>query len=300
MPRALILLGVVLLTGLSAPARAQLSPPPGVLKLPPKSSAASAPSPDTVVAPAPAPVGAVQQDAPLLIPRITAKPAHKSADKPAEKPAEKAAEKPAAKPVDKAARGKSAPVIQAPSNVHAQPATGNGTVPSSAAVTVPPVAAPAPAAAVAPTVRPPESKGTVTGNPLPRWAALRSDDVNLRIGPGTRYPIQWQYHRRDLPVQILRENDVWRLIRDQDGVEGWVHQATLVGHRGFAVKADATLRRAAADAAPAVAYLRPGVVGRLRSCEAGAAWCEVQVSDYRGFLRRDQFYGSDPGEAVGN
>jgi SH3-like domain-containing protein len=95
--------------------------------------------------------------------------------------------------------------------------------------------------------------------------------------------------------------DVWRLIEDQDGVKGWVHQATLIGRRGFVVKGgDAVLRAAASETAAAVAVLKSGVIGRILSCEAGATWCEVQVADYRGWLMRAQFWGSDPGEAVGN
>lgn len=79
------------------------------------------------------------------------------------------------------------------------------------------------------------TKGSNTGLPLPRFAALRADDVNMRAGPGQRYPIQWVYHRRGLPVQIEREFDVWRLVEDSDGVKGWVHQATLIGSRDFVV-----------------------------------------------------------------
>ena len=89
---------------------------------------------------------------------------------------------------------------------------------------------------------------------LPRFASLRSDDVNMRAGPGTRYRIDWVYKRRDLPVEIEREFDVWRWVRDADGIQGWVHQATLMGRRNFIVqKGDATLRSEANDAASAVA-----------------------------------------------
>ena len=111
-----------------------------------------------------------------------------------------------------------------------------------------PSATPAPPPPPAPTepAKPPEAetKGSATGLPLPRFAALRSDEVNLRAGPGTRYPIDWVYKRRDLPVEILREFEVWRLIQDPDGIKGWVHQATLTGRRAFIVTGgDATLRR---------------------------------------------------------
>jgi SH3-like domain-containing protein len=134
---------------------------------------------------------------------------------------------------------------------------------------------------------------------LPRFVSLRSDDVNMRAGPGTKYPINWVYKRRDLPVEIEREFDVWRWVRDADGIQGWVHQATLMGRRDFIVqKTDATLRAEASDTASAVAILKPGVIGRIRSCAAGSAWCEVQTGSYRGFLRRAQFWGVFPDEAV--
>ena len=137
--------------------------------------------------------------------------------------------------------------------------------------------------------------------PLPRYASLRSDEVNLRTGPGVRYPIDWVYKRRDLPVQIEREFEVWRLVRDQDGVKGWVHQATLTGRRSFVVTgAERVLRRDGSETASAVARLQPGVVGRIRNCEAASEWCQLQVGDYKGWLKREEFWGVLPHEAVTN
>ena len=123
--------------------------------------------------------------------------------------------------------------------------------------------------------------------------------MNLRSGPGLRYPIEWVYKRRDLPVEIQREFEVWRLVADQEGVKGWVHQATLVGRRTFiTIGAERMIRASARDNAAPVARLKPGVIGRLRSCEANADWCQVQVGEYRGWLKREAFWGSYPGEAV--
>lgn len=172
---------------------------------------------------------------------------------------------------------------------------------------VPPIP---PAAATPPSTTPPavppkppeesdNTKGSSTGLPIPRFVSLRSDEVNLRAGPGTRYPIEWVYKRRGLPVEILREFDVWRLVEDPDGTKGWVHQATLTGRRSFMITgADATLRREPQDDAAAVAILKVGVVGHLRSCTAKSDWCQVQAGDYRGYLRRNQFWGTLPDEAV--
>jgi SH3-like domain-containing protein len=145
------------------------------------------------------------------------------------------------------------------------------------------------------------NKGSNSGLPIPRFVSLRSAEVNLRSGPGERYQIDWVYQRRDLPVEIEREFDIWRLIRDADGVRGWVQEVMVMGRRSFEVTgADRTLRSDADDTSRAVAILKVGVVGRLRACAAKADWCQVQVGDYRGWLRRDEFWGTLPGEPVGN
>ncbi|MFM7691634.1 MAG: SH3 domain-containing protein, partial [Alphaproteobacteria bacterium] len=165
-------------------------------------------------------------------------------------------------------------------------------------------AAKPPEAATAP-APPPErapTTGSVTGLPLPRFAALRSDEVNMRSGPGTRFPIEWTYQRRELPVEIVREFELWRRIRDPEGTEGWVHQSTLMGRRSFVVRgapgSEVMLRRRAEDQAQPVARLRPGVVGRLRACEPSSAWCEAQIGEFRGHIRRADIWGVGPNEEV--
>jgi SH3-like domain-containing protein len=121
----------------------------------------------------------------------------------------------------------------------------------------------------------------------------------MRAGPGTRYPTEWTYRRRDLPVEIVREFELWRRIRDMEGTEGWVHQSNLTGRRTFIVTGhERVLRRRAEESANVVARLKPGVLGRIRACAAGSAWCEVQVGDYRGWLRRNEFFGVTADEEV--
>nr|WP_270934355.1 SH3 domain-containing protein [Roseomonas sp. MO-31] len=143
----------------------------------------------------------------------------------------------------------------------------------------------------------------MSGLPLPRFASLRSDQVNMRVGPNTTFPIEWTFQRRDLPVQIIGEFQVWRRIRDVDGAEGWVHQSTLAGRRTVLVRPPAnapetTLRRRPEEGASAVARLRGGVIARIRECEAASTWCEVQVAGHRGYLRRAEVWGVGAEEEI--
>src|SRR3954469_25672361 len=67
--------------------------------------------------------------------------------------------------------------------------------------------------------------------PLPRYAAFKSNEVNLRAGPGENYPKQWVYQRAGMPVEIFEEWDTWRRIRDYQGVTGWVSVNLLTSKR---------------------------------------------------------------------
>ena len=72
---------------------------------------------------------------------------------------------------------------------------------------------------------------SASGLPLPRFATTRSNPINVRVGPGTRYDMAWKYLKPGIPVEIVQEFDTWRKIRDLDGSEGWVHQNLLSGAR---------------------------------------------------------------------
>jgi SH3-like domain-containing protein len=142
--------------------------------------------------------------------------------------------------------------------------------------------------------------GRYTGQPLPRFAALRSDPVNLRRGPGKRYPIKWVLHRRFLPVEIMREFQAWRFVRIPDGTQGWVHRALLVSRRRFMVRTVTTaLREAPRGDSRIVALLRPGVIGRLIACQAHSVWCRVKVAGHAGYLRRTSVWGTLPANPIG-
>jgi SH3-like domain-containing protein len=44
----------------------------------------------------------------------------------------------------------------------------------------------------------------------------------MRVGPGEDYGVRFVYHRRHLPVRVLRIKENWRLVEDPDGVRGWM------------------------------------------------------------------------------
>jgi SH3-like domain-containing protein len=144
-----------------------------------------------------------------------------------------------------------------------------------------------------------------TGLPVPRFVTLRADEVNVRTGPGSRYPVEWVFARKGMPVEVVAEFDTWRRIRDIDGIEGWVHQSLLQGRRGLIVTGSSgtqPVRIEPSDDAAMAAEAEAGVIGRLLACpgpgEEGAGWCWVDLSGTRGWMHRDAIWGIYPTEVI--
>jgi SH3-like domain-containing protein len=157
-----------------------------------------------------------------------------------------------------------------------------------------------------------------SGLPLPRFASLKSANVNLRIGPGKEHPILWNYVKAGLPVEIVLEFDTWRKIRDADGVEGWVYQSMLSGKRTAIVEPwraprpdgiAAIIETSAAEAvntvpiyakpddgARIVAQFEAGVRVEVLTCDG--AWCSVSTGNHGGWVEQAKLWGVYPKEAI--
>lgn len=140
-----------------------------------------------------------------------------------------------------------------------------------------------------------------------RYVSLKADKVYLRKGPGTDYPIAWVFQRAGLPVEILREFEVWRQVRDAAGTVGWVHGSLLSGRRTALVlpwevkegrnqAAQATLRDDDRESARPVAQLEAGVLVSIVGCENG--WCRVTIGGHRGYIEQSKLWGTYPNERI--
>lgn len=141
-----------------------------------------------------------------------------------------------------------------------------------------------------------------------RYVSLRADKVHLRKGPGTGYPIAKVYRRAGLPMEIIRQFDVWRQVRDSAGTVGWVHSALLSVRRTALVlpweanegpggrAVHAALRDDGNERAPAVAQVQAGQLVRILGCENG--WCQVSHGSQSGYIQQTKLWGTYPNETV--
>lgn len=136
-----------------------------------------------------------------------------------------------------------------------------------------------------------------SGLPIPRFVSLKSDEVNVRAGPGPRYPVDWVFKRKAMPVEIVAEYENWRKVRDWQGTSGWVLQSLLTGKRSFVIAAKETsIYRTPAASAEIVAKFEHEVVGEIRSCKGD--WCRVSAQGVSGWVTRSAIWGVYKSEPI--
>jgi SH3-like domain-containing protein len=148
-----------------------------------------------------------------------------------------------------------------------------------------------------------------SGLPLPRFVTTRSNPINVRVGPGTKYDVAWVYVKAGTPVEIIQEFDTWRKVRDADGSEGWLHQNLLQGKRAGLVApwkpADEKIALLGANAPDSGirAWLTPNFRVDIKACDG--TWCKVvatshpvtgNAQSFEGWLQQEEIWGVYKGE----
>ena len=133
--------------------------------------------------------------------------------------------------------------------------------------------------------------GSVTGLEIPRFVSLKSNEVNLRVGPSTNYPIELMYITKNLPVEVIDEFDAWRKIKDHMGTKGWLHKSLIQGDRfvltGYKNNKDVDL------------YTRPNgnIIGTIKKNNILNVkncilyWCKISKKNINGWILKKNIWG---------
>jgi SH3-like domain-containing protein len=145
--------------------------------------------------------------------------------------------------------------------------------------------------------------GPASGLPLPRFVSLKTDKVNVRVGPAKDHEVAFVYSRSALPVEVIAESDNWRRIRDWEGAEGWVWHSLLSGRRTALVAPQSkgkdvllALHAKPDEKSGVSAKLEGGVLGIVKRCNEG--WCRIAGDGFDGWIEQARLFGVYPNEKV--
>lgn len=129
-----------------------------------------------------------------------------------------------------------------------------------------------------------------SGLPIPRFVSLKSHEINVRVGPGTRYPIAWVFNKKRYPVEIIEEFGHWRKIRDHQASEGWIHKNLLSGRRTAMIQNSMQLLHTQADSsAPVVMKAEKSVISNIIACNSH--WCLLSLGGHEGWAQKVHLWG---------
>ena len=135
------------------------------------------------------------------------------------------------------------------------------------------------------------NKGPVTNLDMPRFVSLKSNDVNLRVGPSVNYPIELKYITQNLPVEIIDEFDVWRQARDHNGTIGWLHKSLIKGERyiltGYKNEKEINLYNR--PNGKIIGIIKKNNILDLKMCIIN--WCKVSQNKIKGWLLKKNVWG---------
>ena len=132
-----------------------------------------------------------------------------------------------------------------------------------------------------------------SGLKLPRMVSLRTEPVQVRSGPGKKYPIEWIYQQKGAPVEIINEYDVWREIKDWEGSVSWVHKSMLTGKRFVKVITAGENNIYGDDtySAKIVAKVEDGEVGEVKKCTKSNEFCLIKFDTIEGWIPKKTLFG---------
>lgn len=140
-----------------------------------------------------------------------------------------------------------------------------------------------------------------SGLKIPRFVSLAKDEINVRAGPGRHYPIKWVFTNKLMPVEVVREFDNWRMVRDVEGSEGWVFHSLLSGRRTALIVGKDRVRLFKSEpkqnkSQDILSLLDPAVIVTLERCSI--AFCAVEVSGFSGWIQRKLLWGVYENEII--
>lgn len=128
-----------------------------------------------------------------------------------------------------------------------------------------------------------------------QFMSIKSSEVNARTGPGTQYPIEWVYVKKNEPVEIVMKFENWMQIKDISGATSWVHSSVLSPKR-FVIIISTThqhLYKRPHHTSPVLAQIFSGVRCNFHKCSN--EWCKITcfqtARELTGWILRTSLWG---------
>ena len=132
--------------------------------------------------------------------------------------------------------------------------------------------------------------GTETGLKIPRYVSIKSNEVNVRVGPSKNYPISIKYVTKNVPIEIIEEHKDWRKILDYYENTGWIKKNLLQGDRYAIIKNKNNENYIYINPIGfKIGEIKHNNIVKILKCRQN--WCYISYEKYRGWMKKGNLWG---------
>ena len=132
-----------------------------------------------------------------------------------------------------------------------------------------------------------------SGLDIPRMVSLKKVPVYMRTGPGSEYPIKYEYNKTKYPMNIIAEFNNWRKVNTINNIKGWIHTSLLSSFKTGLIIETTILKKLPFDKSRSIAKLVPNLLVEIKECEE--TWCKILIiknKSYIGWVKKRLIWGS--------
>ena len=140
--------------------------------------------------------------------------------------------------------------------------------------------------------------GQETGLEIPRYVSLKSNDVNIRVGPSINYPIEIKYIVKNYPLKVIEEYEDWRKVEDFKKNIGWIHKSLISGTRTGIVLSEDNKNIELLNTLDGniIGEIGKGNIIYLEKCKID--WCFISSGNFKGWMDKKHIWGVKQNEII--
>jgi len=115
----------------------------------------------------------------------------------------------------------------------------------------------------------------------------KSDNANMRIGPGERFEILWNFKKPGLPIKIHKKFENWYQVETPDGSIGWMWGNLISPKKTILVLKNEKIYKNKNEKSRTVANVDKNSILKIHYCKN--EWCKVESDKYKiiGFIKNN-------------
>ena len=120
------------------------------------------------------------------------------------------------------------------------------------------------------------------------FKSIKSNNANMRVGPGDRFEILWNFKKVGLPIKIHKTFDHWYQVETPDGSIGWMWRNLISNKQKTIIfLKNEKIYKNKNEKSKVIANVDKNSILKIYYCKN--QWCKVESEKYKilGFIKNN-------------